>query len=182
MIRFAKIIGIVFLLLAMVLVGLQFLPEMADITEAVKVMQCQNQLESVFSHLVEYGKSHDRFPMTPDGDLDLRAVYDALQVPEPERTLCPNNNNFDCYVFRKGLKPSDLNPAWQSDVPWTIIAMDKKSNHPITEGFSRGKLKVNVLFSGGTFTSSMILTVDEYDILEQKLEHGEMFDNTILAD
>ena len=142
---------------------------------------CRQNLESVFFHLVEYGKSHDQFPTSSDGDLDLRAIYDALQLQESKRTLCPKNNHPDCYIFRKGLKTSDLIPEWQTDVPWTIIAMDQKLNHPITDGSFDGQLRVNALFSCDASSVSMILTVNEYDMFKHKLENGEMFDNTILA-
>ena len=155
---------------------------MADITDSVDAMRCRRNLESVFPHLVEYGQSHEQFPTSSTGELDLPAVYDALRVSKTERSLCPNNGQLDCYVFRRGLKPKDLIPDWQTEIPWTIIAMDKMSNHPITDGSFSGQFRVNALFSCDAASVSMILTLDEYEMLERKLENGELFDNTILAD
>jgi len=167
--------------IGLLFIGFMLLPDTADVTDVINASNCRQNLENVFERLVRYAKTHAEFPTDQDGSLDLQKIHDALEIATDEQCLCTTNPTFDCYVFRHGLRPEDLIEEWQTEIPWSIIAMDAIGNHPISDGANVGSHRVNVLFSCAHSSSSLILSLIEYELFQEKLKNGEQFDNTILG-
>ena len=109
-------------------VGLFLRYQTADISDVVRATHCADRLESLHAQLVKYGQSHEEFPLLDNAQIDIQAILNANGVSDFARFLCPDNPTFDCYVFREGLRPSDISDVWNSDT-MMVIAADRPGNH-----------------------------------------------------
>lgn len=138
-----------------------FGPETKNVMDGLK---CQNCLEDLFTALELFGETHKQFPLDEDGQIQL----DLLSA-DTNKVTCPRNRDTDCYLFRSGLQPKDLDPERTGDP--TIIAMDVANNHPVEDG----KERVQVLMNQG-FALSLLIDVGQAEKWRRRLANGDVFE------
>ena len=140
----------------------------AETKNVVNGLKCQENLENLFGLLVSYGNTHEQFPLDDAGQLKLDMVSQDATTQEVK---CPKNRVTSCYLFRKGIRPTDLDPERTGDP--TIIAMDVANNHPVVDG----KERVQVLMNQG-FAQSLLLDIEEAASWRKQLAEGNVFSSS----
>lgn len=129
-------------------------------------LRCQTSLENLFVALEKHSAKNGQFPLDEKGQIQLDAVLS--NESDSSQIKCPLNENASCFVFRKGLVPSDLDAKRIGDP--MVIAMDIANNHLVVEG----KERVQILMNQG-FTRSILLDVATANVWRSQLANGEVF-------
>lgn len=122
---------------------------------------CQLRLQRIYRQLTIYQRTNPHFPLDDTGQPDFAIIF-------PEGTdandySCPTSQTGVRYLFKRGLKPGDLN----SELHNVVIGLDASENHSL----GGGKEVVALLFADGIAITRTVES-ETAKAWEQVLEDG----------
>lgn len=146
--------------------------QVADIRDEVDAIRCAAHMRALHEQLVIFSESHDKLPVNADGQLDLEKILETNGVSDPSQYLCPSNPQFDCFIFREGLKPSDVSDKWNADIMMTI-ATDRPGNHVHSDRDGDPRIQsMQILSTNNCVVTTRYVTCDEAKKLAESVRKG----------